>query len=181
MLETKLKAERQRYEQLRERVEREAREQTQLKEKMVQEINMKYESLQQQYKFLNSQMEDNKEECTRDKAKQSAEMVQLQNKVKSLQSQAIEKDKNLDMWKVFDTFSFFKFIFRIFIVFEIFINFRYSKILPSLGIFPSFQRFSFAFCHFQQPPSTFYPTLNVFFISSTLVQIQSTTTGQANS
>lgn len=105
MLEAKLKAERQRYEQMRERVEREAREQTQLKEKMVQEINMKYESLQQQYKFLNSQMEDNKEECTRDKAKQSTEMIQLQNKIKSLQSQAIEKDNSLDMWKVLDAYS----------------------------------------------------------------------------
>lgn len=99
-----MKAERQRYEQLRERVEREAREQTELKEKMVQEINMKYESLQQQYKFLNSQVEDNKDECTRDKAKQSTQILQLQNKVKSLQSQANDNEKNLDMWKVLDTF-----------------------------------------------------------------------------
>lgn len=81
-------------------MEREAREQTQIKEKTVQEINLKYESLQQQYKFLNSQLEDNKEESTRDKAKQTKDIADLQSKVKSLQSQAIEKDKNLELWKV---------------------------------------------------------------------------------
>lgn len=99
-LETKLKLEKQRFEQLRQSLEREAREQTDLKDKSVQEINAKYESLQQQYKFLNSQLEDNKEDNTRDKAKQTKEMADLVAKVKSLQAQATDKDKSSAAWKV---------------------------------------------------------------------------------
>lgn len=95
-----MKAERQHYDQLRQTLEREAREQTQIKERTVQEINLKYESLQQQYKFLNSQLEDNKEECTRDRTKLSKDIADYQIKVKSLQSQAIEKDNSLEQWKV---------------------------------------------------------------------------------
>lgn len=96
--------ERQQYHQLRLNLEREAREQTDLKEKSVQEINLKLSSLQQHYKLLKSQHDDYTEECTKSKAKQLIELNALQGKVKSLQSQNDQtvkaKQKDIELWKV---------------------------------------------------------------------------------
>lgn len=103
-MESKLKSERLLYEQLKQNLEREAREQTKLKEKSVQEINLKFESLQQQYKFLNSQVDDNKEEYSKVKTKQQDEIISLQGKIKSLRNQndqsANQKDKDVKLWQV---------------------------------------------------------------------------------
>lgn len=103
-LENKLKVERQQHHQLKLNLEREAREQTDLKEKSVQEINLKLASLQQHYKLLKSQHDDYTEECSKAKEKQLTELNALQGKVKSLQSQndqtAKAKDKDIELWKV---------------------------------------------------------------------------------
>lgn len=99
-----MKLERQEHKQFKHNLEREAREQTDLKEKVVQESNSKLESLQQHYKLLKSQHDDYTEECSKVKAKQLEEINALQRKVKSLQSQnsqsVKEKDKDIELWKV---------------------------------------------------------------------------------
>lgn len=103
-MESKLKSERLLYEQLKQNLEREAREQTKLKEKSVQEINLKFESLQQQYKFLISQVDDKQEEYSKVKSKQQDEISSLQSKIKSLRNQndqsANQKDKDIKLWQV---------------------------------------------------------------------------------
>lgn len=103
-LENKLKTERQQNHQTKLNLEREAREQTDLKEKSVQEISLKLSSLQQHYKLLKSQHEDFVDECSKAKAKQLKEVNSLQSKVKLLESKNDytdkQKDKDIDLWKV---------------------------------------------------------------------------------
>lgn len=103
-LENKLKTERQQSHQTKLNLEREAREQTDLKEKSVQEINLKLSSLQQHYKLLKSQHEDFVDECSKEKAKQLKEVNELQSKVKLLESKNDhtdkQRDKDIDLWKV---------------------------------------------------------------------------------
>lgn len=92
-LSAQLEAERHEQQQFKRNLEREAREQTELKEKTVMDTNQKLTSLQQHYKLLKSQNEDLVEECTNTKA----EVKTLQNKIKTIQIQHEKEIENLNV------------------------------------------------------------------------------------
>lgn len=96
-VEKAAKAERHEQQQFKRNLEREAREQTELKEKTVMDTNQKLASLQQHYKLLKSQNDDLAEENTKSKAKQLTEIKTLQDKLKAMQ---IQHEKDLDNLKV---------------------------------------------------------------------------------
>lgn len=68
------------------------------------ETNLKLSSLQQHYKLLKSQNDDNVEECKKIKATQLEEINSVQSKVKLLHSQNEQTikqwDKDIKLWKV---------------------------------------------------------------------------------
>lgn len=103
-VEKAAKAERHEQQQFKRNLEREAREQTELKEKTVMDTNQKLSSLQQHYKLLKIEKEDFAEECTKTKAKQLAEIKTLQDKIKSMQ---IEHEKEINKFKVRPNWSFY--------------------------------------------------------------------------
>lgn len=106
ILEKKFKSERQKYQSFKDNLERDAKEQSEGKEKTVRETNNKLASLQQHYKLLKSQNDDLNEECGKTKAKQLTEINDLQSKIKSLQNQheqlIKQKDKDIELWKVIE-------------------------------------------------------------------------------
>lgn len=95
--ENKLKSERQRHEQQEHEQQRQAQIQTELKERSLQEANLKFTSLQQHYKLLKSQLEDFKEECSKAKTTQTTRITSLENQIKELQK---TKDNGTNVWKV---------------------------------------------------------------------------------
>lgn len=99
-MEQAIKAERQAQEHYKRNLEREAREQTELKEKTVSETNQKYASLQQHYKLLQSQHNDLNEEFTKSKSKQAIDMKSLQEKLKMFQTKFDAAHKEKEEWKV---------------------------------------------------------------------------------
>lgn len=96
-VEKAAKAERHEQQQFKRNLEREAREQTELKEKTVMDTNQKLTSLQQHYKLLKSQNDDLAEENTKTKAKQLTEIKTLQDKMKAMQ---VQHEKEMDNLKV---------------------------------------------------------------------------------
>lgn len=96
-VEKAAKAERHEQQQFKRNLEREAREQTELKEKTVMDTNQKLSSLQQHYKLLKIEKEDLGEECTKTKAKQLGEIKALQDKIKSMQ---LHHEKEIAQLKV---------------------------------------------------------------------------------
>lgn len=94
-VEKAAKAERHEQQQFKRNLEREAREQTELKEKTVMDTNQKFTSLQQHYKLLKSQNDDNVEECTKTKAKQLTEIKTLQDKIRTMERQHVKDIEHL--------------------------------------------------------------------------------------
>lgn len=78
-----------------------------LRDKTSMELNIRFNSLQQHYKLLESQHHDLSEECLKTKAKQLKEINGLEGKVKNLQGQITmaerQKIKDVENWKVIFT------------------------------------------------------------------------------
>lgn len=91
-MEKKSKSEKIECEQLKYNLEIQSKKQGEINERTVQESNTKFTSLQQHYKLLKNQCEDLKEECS--KTKNSLNSYKKQNL-------CVEKDKEIELWKVF--------------------------------------------------------------------------------
>ena len=103
-LEKSLQSERSIYEQTKRELNTKLQEQGDIHDKSSQDLNLRFGSLQQQYKILESQNNDLVEECTKTKKLQSENIDGLELKVKSLKGQILiiskDKDSDIELWKV---------------------------------------------------------------------------------
>lgn len=103
-LEKSLQSERLIYEQTKRELTTQLKEQRDIHDKSSQDLNLRFGSLQQQYKILESQNNDLTEECTKTKKDQSENIDGLDHKVKTLKGQILkitkEKDSGNELWKV---------------------------------------------------------------------------------
>lgn len=96
-VENKLKSERKRHEQQEHELQRQLQSQTELKDRSLQEANLKFSSLQQHYKLMKSQLEDFKEECLKTKTTQLNKITALEKQIEELRK---TKDNGTTVWKV---------------------------------------------------------------------------------
>lgn len=103
-LEKSLQSERLIYEQTKRELNTQLKEQRDIHDKSSQDLNLRFGSLQQQYKILESQNNDLTEECSKTKKDQLENIDGLDHKVKSLKGQILkitkDKDSSIELWKV---------------------------------------------------------------------------------
>lgn len=111
-LDKSITAERIIHDQTKLELQQKIKNEKELRDKTSSELNLRFNSLQQHYKLLESQHHDLSEECSNIKEKQLIETNALERKIKHLQGQITmaerQKIQDVEYWKVI----FFKFFER---------------------------------------------------------------------
>jgi golgi integral membrane protein 4 len=103
-LENSLLSERKLYQETKEELQKNLENQQKINEEQVLDSNLRFSSLQQHFKLTKSQLDDLTADCAKTRETQMEESNSQNLKIKSLQSQLIqanrEKEKEIEIWKV---------------------------------------------------------------------------------
>ena len=102
----RLSAERQLYEKTKKELNQKLREQKEISDKEIHQSQLRFNSLQQQYKILVTKHDDLDQHCTQVQKDLSTENDELKRKIDHIQAQnskiQTSKDNDITVWKVFD-------------------------------------------------------------------------------
>lgn len=105
------------YEKTKKELNQKLREQKEISDKEIHQSQLRFNSLQQQYKILVTKHDDLDQHCTQVQKDLSTENDELKRKLDHIQAQnskiQTSKDNDITVWKVFDALHYSTFFFII--------------------------------------------------------------------